>query len=255
MKTTFSPFELQSYPLNNFGGDYKDGNAVLEYLRVIAGSINVLASYSILPRSLFCRQITIGTSPVKIIEGVDLRPRILLSPPRRALTGVVSEGTLLASQSSTSGNTQSNPLAVGSFVIMSLFINVTVAGSAVLNVTPEAKNPISGKYTATASAIVVPASVGESYVYLGSVGITSQFAVSWTTTGTAHTFSIGYSLKDNIGGTSVGGSNTIYLGNQNVTVNNGFPFVEGEIAPYLPDANTDLYAVAESSITLYVFEL
>ena len=226
----------------------------IAYLRSIAGGISVLSSYSVLPRSLVSRKITVTTSPTLLINGTDIRPHVIMNPPPRITTGVVSEGTLLASQSSASGNTRSSALGVGRFVLASLFIAVTVAGSSTLYITPEALNPVTSNWVATANDIEIT-ETGETYVYLGPVGITSQFALSWTTVGTAWTFSIGYSLKDSIGGTSVGGSNTVFLGNQNVTAGNWFPFIEGEITPYLPDENVDLYGISYSSVDVFIFDL
>ena len=228
----------------------------LQVLQRIASGISVLASYSVLPADLSSRRLTIGTSRKRVIQGIDIRPHILLNPPPRSINGVVKEGTLLASQSSTSGNINLTPLDVGQYSILSLFINATVAGNANLNITPSALSPISGGWAATSSAIVlVAATTGETYVYFGSTGITSQFSLSWTTAGTAWTFGIGYSLKDNIGGTSIGGVNTVYLGNQNVVFGQGFPLIEGQITPYLPDPNVDLYAIANSNVDIFVFDL
>ena len=227
---------------------------ILRTVQRISSGISVLASYSVLPSDLVCRRITIGTTPVLVLQGVDIRPHILLNPPPRSINGVVSEGSFLASQSSTSGNKNSAPLNVGQYSIASLFINATVAGSATLNLTPLAKDPITGNWVAVSTAISIT-TTGETYVYLGSTGVTSRLSISWTTTGTAWTFSIGYSLKDNIGGTASGGVNTVFIGNQNIVAGYGFPLIEGQITPYMPDANVDLYAIAYNDVDIYAFDL
>ena len=225
------------------------------YLRNIANDVNIIASTSVLDRGLLGRSITVGTVATKIIESQYLRGYTILNP--QSLLGFTSTGTILASAArTTAGNTQSSSLGVANFRDMHLFLSVTaVSGGASLKIYGQAIDPVSSNWSDTQVLYKDITATGTYYANMAGFGLASDFATRWTISAGSITFSIGFVVKDGLPGTAAGVARTIYLGGPGVTVSSGFPLLEGQSRSYYLRENTDLHAVASTSLDIRVFDL
>lgn len=241
-------------------GIYRSGYAgsdqdTFDIIRRISENVNILASTQVLDRGLIGRAVTVGTTPVKIIDAQFLRGYLLLNPS--AIVGTTATGTVLASGAQTAaGNTQASSLGVSNYRDLHIFLDVTAAsGGASLDIIAQAKDPVSGEWFDVQQIYTEIVATGRHYVNVGGLGVASDFAIRWTVSAGSITFSVGFVLKDGLPGGSTGISNTIYLGNDGVTPTAGFPLLEGQQKSFYFKQNTELYAVANQSLTLNIFEL
>lgn len=218
----------------------------------------ILGTFSI-ERGFSGQTVSVTTTPVKIIDGKY--PRVYRIQNAATAVGITSSGTVLASGSRGAGNTQANSLGVAAHKDLRLFLDVTVAGSGDIVVNTQTKDPVSGNWIVVQQDIfgaATPTPVGTYYANIGSDGVDSDFAVSYTLSGTDATFSIGYVLKEGLGGSGTGLNRTIYFGtNSGLTASNGFPILEGGEQTFYTKPNTELWAVSNVStgVDLKIFEL
>lgn len=227
--------------------------------RILENSDTQVATL-VVTRGMIGRNISIGTTPVRVIQSQFLRGYIITNVTPSV--GLTTTGTILGSAlraASSSGTTQTNPTGVASYREMKLFLNISASGTGVVNVDAQTKDPLSGTWITTQSDIFSsPSAVGGYYADLGSLGVDSDFAVSWSVSSAgSSTFSIGYILKDGLSGSSAGLSNTIYLGGMGVTSTAGYPLSEGSDLKLFFAPNAELWAVSNipSGINLRIFEL
>lgn len=229
-----------------------------ELIAKIAYDTNIIASINVLDRGLIGRSVTIGTTPTRIIQSQFLRSYIIMNPS--LIVGGTAVGTLLASAlQSANGNTQADSLGVANYRDLHLFLNITaVTGSSpTLDIYAQALDPVSLNWADTQLLYSGISATGTHYANPGSLGLSTDFAIRWELGGTTpnFTFSVGYVLKEGLPGTGAGVGKTLFLGNSGVTVESGFPLLEGQSRPFYLKENTELWAVANTSLDLRVFEL
>jgi len=176
------------------------------------------------------------------------------------VVGGTAVGTLVASASrTTNDNTQASPLGVANYRDLHLFLDVTaVAGTTpTLNIYSQSQDPTSLNWADTQLLYADIDATGTFYANPGSLGLSTDFALRWEIAGVGadFTFSIGYVLKEGLPGTGAGVGKTLYLGNSGVTVNSGFPLLEGQSRSFYVKENTELWAIANTSLDLRIFEL
>ena len=217
-----------------------------------------LAALNTITRGVVGRTVSVSTTATQIIQSQFPKGYIILNPA--TLLGFTSTGTILASAARTaSGNTQSTSLGVANFRDMHLFLNITaVSGtSPTLEIVSQAKDPVSGNWAGVNTIWSGLNSTQTAYANIAGLGLASDFAISWVIGGTtpSFTFSLGYVVKDGLPGTAAGVNKTVYLGDRGVTTTSGFPLLEGQSRSFVVTENTDLWAVASSSLELRIFEL
>lgn len=225
-----------------------------ELIAKIAYDTNILASINVLDRGLIGRSVTIGTTPTRIIQSQFLRGYIVMNPS--LIVGGTAVGTLLASAArAVAGNTQADSIGVANYRDLHLFLDVTVATGTSLDIYAQAVDPVTLNWADTQLLYSGIAATGTFYANPGSLGLSTDFAIRWEVTGGSFTFSVGYVLKEGLPGTGAGVGKTLFLGNSGVTVESGFPLLEGQSRPFYLKENTELWAVANASLDLRVFEL
>ena len=217
-----------------------------------------LAALNTITRGVVGRTVSVSTTATQIIQSQFPKGYIILNPA--TLLGFTSTGTILASAARTaSGNTQSTSLGVANFRDMHLFLDITaVSGtSPTLEIVSQAKDPVSGNWAGVNTIWSGLNSAQTAYANIAGLGLASDFAISWVVGGTtpSFTFSLGYVVKDGLPGTAAGVNKTVYLGDRGVTTTSGFPLLEGQSRSFVVTENTDLWAVASSSLELRIFEL
>ena len=264
LENTFEdlPIDLQKYRLTQRRGQTVPGISPGQaydrdaILSKIAGDTDILASINVLDKGLIGRAVTVGTTATRIIQAQFLRGYRILNPS--TIVGTTAFGTLLTSASrSATGNTQADSLGVANYRDLHLFLNVTAVpgGGATLDINTQALDPASLNWVSIQNIFTGITSTGTYYANVGSLGLTTDFAIAWTISSGNFTFSIGYVLKEGLPGTSNGISKTIYIGNSGVTTNSGFPLLEGQSLPFFLRENTELWAIAAESLELRIFEL
>ena len=222
-------------------------------------SLKSLAAMNTITRGMIGRPVTIGATAVQIIQSQFPKGYIILNPA--TLLGFTSTGTLLASAARTAdGNTQASSLGVANFRDMHMFLNISaVSGTApTLDIISQAKDPVSGNWADINTLWSGLTTAGTYYANIAGLGLASDFAIRWVIGGSAtptFTFSVGYVVKDGLPGTAAGVNKTVYLGDRGVTTTSGFPLLEGQSRSFVVNENTELWAVADSSLELRIFEL
>lgn len=247
----FKPADAQA---PNGGQDSDIQKRILE-------SIEIQNSVLVLKRGLSGISISIGTTPVKVINSQFLRGYILSNPT--VATGKANTGTLLTSAARAAGgtgDTTGTPLDVSDYREMKVYLDITAnAGVNTIQIGGLTKDSLSGKWAISQSDIFVsPAAVGTYYENLGTLGVDENFAINWGVTnvgGGNTTFSVSYLMKDSSAAFSL--SNTIYLGGAGVTPTSGYPLLEGNELKFFLDSNVELWAVSNvaAGLDLKIFEL
>jgi len=148
---------------------------------------------------------------------------------------------------------------------MALFLNVTANDTALsLSINAQTKDEVTSNWLGTQSdifggtnAVFTTGALGY-YAQLGYLGVDSSFAINAVVGAGAGmiTFGVNYLLKEGLPGNPSGVTKTGYLGSNNgVTVDNGFPLLEGQGERFFLRENTDLWGVAGTSIAIRIFEL
>lgn len=255
------PRTLEEYVRNADGSISPAGQLASltdELLKKIQQDTNIISSTLVISRGLLGRNVTVTTTPQLIIDAQFLRGYILLNPNQ--LAGATAAGTLLASASrgAATANLTGNSatLGVANYLEGHFFVSITaISGGAAVTVTLQALDPTSGSWfdvQALVSGVLV---TGNTYAYVGSVGVGTDLRVSWSITAGDATFSVGYTLKNGLIGTSSGLSQTIYIGGPGVTVESGFPILNGQSERFFLKENVQLYAVANATLPMKIFEL
>lgn len=252
-----SPMETYRNPLNppkEFGNDR-------EMLERIVENTTIMVATSVIERGLIGRNLSITTSPTRVIDGKFLRGYILLN--QSTVSGALTlSGTTLVSATRlalATGNTQADPIGVGNYREMKLFLDISATTGGTVAIDLVSQDPVSLNWVVTQSDIFGSESaVGTYYADVGTLGIDNAFAINFTIgAGGESTFSVGHILKDGLSGSSSGLANTIYLGGINVRSSTGFPLLEGQKESYYARPNAELYAVSlvSDGVTLSIFDL
>lgn len=249
--------EYTRNPDGTISSDVGGRSALDQYLERIAKDTDILASVTLLKRGLFGRTVEVTTTPQLIVNAEFLRGYIFLNP--NELAGATAAGTLLASTSrgaataDLTGN--SATLGVANFLDGHFYINVTaVSGGALVTIVLQALDPTSGTWI-DVQDLTTAVGVSSTYAYVGSVGVGTDLRVRWSLGAGDATFSVGYNLKNGLAGTSAGLSQTIFLGGPEVSVESGFPLLNGQSERFFLQENVQLWAVANATLPFKIFEL
>lgn len=222
-------------------------------LQRIANDTGIVASTSLLRRGLLGRTVTVTTVPQLIINAEYLRGYIILNP--NELAGATSAGTILAS-AVRSGTGSSAALGVANFLSGHFFLDITAtSGGGTVALDLEVLDPASGNWAVAQTIFAATGTTGTTYAYVGELGIPTDVRIAWTIAAGTVTFSVGFVLKNGLIGTSAGISQTIYLGGPGVTTTSGFPLLNGKSEKFFLEENLQLFAVADASLPLKIFEL
>lgn len=266
------PIDMQGYvqTRHNFTEEelYVDGlrkrdfDAYKQYIlmRDMRDSLKALASFRTLSKGLVTRTVSIGTTPVKLIQASEDRSYTIINPTGAiGLTTVQSlypVGTILAAD----GNSQATPIYCSNYDGVHLYMNVTgVGGAPAVDVFVQTYDNLSGVWV-DVQAISPPGGIvatGNYYSFFSGLGVNTQMALRWVATGAwgSLTLSIGYSLKVGLGGSGTGTTNTVYLGNNYVTKFTGYPLLEGQYRDWYMRENAELFGVVEAgTVTANIIE-
>lgn len=229
-----------------------------QLLQKISVDTGIISSTMVLSRGLIGRTILVTTTPQLIINAQFLRGYILLNP--NELTGATAAGTLLQSESRGAATANltgtSSALGVANYMEAHFFIDVTaVSGGASMDIVLQALDPASGTWADVQTLVSGVTTVGSFYASTGAVGIATDARVRWDISAGDVTFSVGYVLKNGLIGTSSGISQTIYIGGPGVSTVSGFPLLNGQSERFFLKENVELYAVANATLPMKIFEL
>lgn len=227
-----------------------------EYISKIANDTGILVATQTIDRGLIGRSVTVGTSPTRIIQSTYPRAYIIMNPS--LIVGGTAVGALVDSAARVTDDS-SDFIGVANYRDMHLFLDVTaVSGTTpTLDIYAQALDPVTLNWADTQLLYSGIAATGTYYSNPGSLGLGTDFRVRWVLGGTTpnFTFSVGYVLKEGLPGTGAGVGKTLYIGNSGVSVSAGFPLLEGQSRSFFMKENTELWAVANTSLDLRVFEL
>lgn len=256
----------EGYPSSSGGGmdDLINGimgfrQGMSQYSDEAIRHLKYISSLQMMEKGFNTRRVTVGTTPTLVFRATQPKAYIFINPA--SSVGTTTTGTLLASASrSVSGNTQATPVGVANFMNMHLFLNISVSGGGTINISTQAKDALSGNWANSQNDIFSsPSAVGISYAGIGTMGVVTDFAASWVVSAGSSTFSLGYVLKDGISGTAAGASRIIYIGaNSGITAganSAGFPLLEGDRWVTFCKENTEIWAIAEASVSLAIVEM
>lgn len=237
------------------GGATGFGGSPMElYIEQIARDTRDIASTVVINRGLIARTVTVPTTALEVVNAKFLRGYIFLNPATS--TGLTSAGTILTSAARTTTG-QSSSQGVANFLEGHFFLDVTSVpgGGATLDVRLEALDPATLNWAVVQDLFSGITATGTEYAFPGTFGLATDMRVSWEISSGTFTFSVGFVLKNGLAGTSSGVNQTIFIGGPGVTVTNGFPLLEGQKEQFFLRENTQLFAVANSSLPLKIFEL
>jgi len=226
--------------LNPTDPDYKT-----RLLEIMAYNMEILGSLRIIGRGITTRSVLITPRPTLIIQTSAPQGITIINPsPAVGLTTsfpYIVPGTVF----SLTGDTKANPIGVANYDSLHLFINVTGA-TGTFNFTAMAKDELTGAWVDVQD--IVPAGISSTGVFYGffsGLGVVSNFALKWTDNGGGGslTASIGYTLKNGLGGTSAGGATTVFIGSDGVSSFSGYPILEGQYRDFNMRENVSLYGI------------
>lgn len=206
-----------------------------------------------LGRGLQGRAVTVYNTPTLIQRSQYAWPYMILNPSKTA--GITSWGLLHAGTVNAAG--QSGSIGVSNYENLHLLLNVS-AVTGTWDIVGQIYNPYTSSWADSQTIFSAINSAGDYYGYIGSLGVATDFRIRWDPVAAGSiTFSVTRVLKGGLVGTSAGFSQTVYLGNNEVNVDTGFPILEGQHYVFVIGENVDLYGVCEdpSGVTIRVFEL
>lgn len=253
------PRLIQEYTRNPDGSisaGAAPASALELYLQRIADSADMIASTIVLHRGLLGRTVEITPVPQLIINAEFLRGYILLNPNETA--GATAAGTLLPSALRTAiSNGFSAPLGTANFMGAHFYLDVSAINApAQVTITLQSLDPSSGQWADSQVIFNAVTATGTYYAFVDAVGVATDVRVAWSVTvGGDATFSVGFVLKGGVIGTGSGTLQTIFLGGNEVSVEAGFPLLNGQNQKFFLRENVQLWAVSNSVLPLKIFEL
>ncbi len=245
------------WPRSRFGtgaGGSVSGQGVPSQIDRGVPSVPILGDAIYIGRGFQGRAVNILTTPVLIEASEQARTFILLNPS--SSIGLVSFGTISSGTTIIAGNTQATPIGVANYLNMHFFLNVT-AITATVTFIQQAYDPVSATWADVQNIFTGIIATGTYYAAVATLGSVSDMAVRWTIDAPGSiTYTLGYVLKEGIGGTSGGLTQTVYLGsNGGVTTVSGFPLLEGQRLPVVLGEGVELWGVAGITVGIRIFQL
>jgi hypothetical protein len=229
-----------------------------QYIPGIAKDVNAIASTVVLDRGLIGRVVLVPNTPVEIINAQYLRGYLLLNPA--LAVGLTSAGTLLSSTNLSSAVSpfSTSALGVANYLTLRLTLTVTgFAGVGTVTFDGQTLDPTDGVTWITTQTVFSVTGNGTFYANLGTLGVDTDFRLFITIpAGVTLTAKVGFVLKDGLEGTSSGQAQTIFIGQNGVTPEAGYPLLSGREKAFYLRENTRLFAVTDGpTLPLRVFEL
>lgn len=220
-------------------------------LRSVNDSLKALASYRTLSKGMVTRTVQIGTAPTLLIQAAEDRSYTIINPT--SAIGLTSNAVLYNAGTvlNVDGNSQATPISVANYDSLHLYINVTnIVGAPAPDIFIQTIDVLSGVWV-DVQAITPPGGIvttGNYYSFFSGLGVNGQIALRWAANAAwgSITLSIGYSLKVGLGGNSAGQTQTVFLGNTNVTRFTGYPLLEGQYRDWFMKENAEMYGVVQS---------
>ena len=235
-----------------------DENDYVEQLRKRAGESGAFFTSSpSITRSTIGRIIQVTTQPVLLYR--SNQPSVVLITNPTTSLGFSPAGSLIATGTtiSSDGNTQNTVIGVANYNSAQFVLSVTaISGKPIVDFYVQAQDPISLLWVDTQIAFSSIGNTGRYYANIGGFGLTTRLAVRWNFLIAGNlTLGLSYILKDGVGGTSVGTSQTVYLGSDGVTIDSGYPLLENKEKIFEFSDRGDLYGVAETNVNIRVLEI
>lgn len=220
----------------------------------MAADIHRLASLRMITTGITSRSVVVTSQPTLLIRSPRDRAYTIINPTPSI--GLTSSGIFLpAKVISVAGNSQATPLGVSNYDSLHLYINIANAAGLTMNIIAQTISPINSVWVDVQD--IYPAGFTantDSYFSLGNFGVTTQFALRWTIVGTC-TLTAGFVLKGGLGGSSSGLANTVFIGNNGVTLQSGYPILEGQFRDFYLSENAELWGIVNNSVTINIIEL
>jgi hypothetical protein len=207
-----------------------------------------------LTRNLVSRPVTITTSPTLILRSGYAWPYIILNPS----TSVGLTTTVTGYSGTASNGDTSSSVGVAGFQQAHMLLNVTgITGGDSWDIYLQAYDSINSIWADSQALFTGITATGSHYAFPDAFGIGTDIRFRFDRTAGAGnlTCTIGIILKNGVGGTIAGLSQAIYLGGPGVTTVSGYPLLEGEDLRLIINEGVELYGIAETNITIRVFEL
>lgn len=197
--------------------------------------------------------VTIDVNPVLIVESSYLTPYKIINPSR----SVANVTSTTVFNGTADDGTVSGSVGVGGFEYLHVFLNVTSIGVSSWDIIMQSYNPLTNGWV---DYQVIWSGVNATGDYqpqtLGPAGLASDFRVRFSRTSGSGTITCSISgvLKGGLGGNNAGLVNVVYLGNQNVSPNYGYPLLESHSVVFLIEAGCALYGVSYAPININVMK-
>lgn len=206
-----------------------------------------------LSRGLNGRSVTVGTTPVLLVDSTYPQSYLVLNPSKT--TGLTTTVTGYSGTVNAAGNSQAFPIGVSGFYAAHYHLDVTaVVGT--WDVIAQSYDGISGKWFDVQTIFSGIAATGQYYSAVGTLGIATDLAFRWVPTAAGSmTFSLASVLKGGLGGSSAGLSQVVYLGNEDVTSVSGYPLLEGNRQAFVIPEGVRLWGVALTNIDIRLFAM
>ncbi len=208
-----------------------------------------------LTRNLQGRTITVGTTPVMLVDSAFAWPYLVLNPSKT--TGLTTTVTGFSGTVNAAGNSQTTPGSIGvsGFYAAHFQLDVT-AVTGTWDIIQQSYDSISAKWFDVQTIYAGVTAIGSYYTSVGTMGITTDLAFRWNpTVAGSLTFSLAAVLKGGLGGSSVGLAQVVYLGGNGVTTTSGFPLLEGQKQAFIVPEGVQLLGVSGTNIDIRVFML
>jgi len=206
-----------------------------------------------LSRTFLGEAVLVGTNPTLIKQTSQAQPYLVLNPAKAlGITNTVIgfNGTVSAS-----GNSESNPIGVASYLNAQVFINIT-AVTGTWDIGTQALDPTSGLWVNTQTLLAAQGATGDFYFNLGTQGIATDLAFFWVMdTPGSLTMTITVVLKEGSGGSALGFSQTIFIGSAGVSTVSGYPLLEGTSQNFIFGENMQVWAIALVPLVINLFQL
>jgi hypothetical protein len=228
--------------------------------------MNLSAIY--MGRNCITRFVPVGLVPVLIHDAYRPSNIMITNPSPLGFGGNPAFSGFVTNQVGVvaNGNSWAAPVGVGNFMQMHLFLEITaIAAGTTWSFYNEVQNPMTLNWADSQALLagVTPAIVAtwtnaNFYATPITFGIGVQFALRWTLDAGAGaiSFSVSYTLKMSLAGSSAGISQVVYIGSNNgVTPTHGYPILENSEKVFQVDEGDQIWGVGLSPVVLRVIEL
>jgi len=207
-----------------------------------------------LSRTFLGEAVLVNTTPTLIKQTSRAQPYLLLNPAKSL--GLTNTAVAFNGTASGSGTSESNPIGVAGYMEAHIFINIT-AVTGTWDIGTQALDPTTGNWVNTQTLVAATGTTGEQYYYIKSMGVATDLAFFWTQdTAGSITMSITVVLKLGSGGSSLGLSQSLFLGSSSgVSPVSGFPLLEGTSQNFILAENMQLWGIALVPLTINLFQL